>query len=67
MLHQAEYLENSFSDALVFLDGYLKLTNLARSASFTYPFWTVKVTIPGKLGISAPSKEMMFHCHMHLH
>ncbi len=27
----------------------------------------IKATIPGKLGISAPSNGMLFHCHMHLH
>ncbi len=27
----------------------------------------LKATIPGKLGISAPSNGMLFHCHIQMH
>ncbi len=38
------------------------------STTFLYQVdWnTIKATIPGKLGISAASNGLLFHCHMHL-
>ncbi len=47
------------------------------SVHLSYKNWTTffpssegsgfKTTIPDKLGISAPSNGMLFHCHIHLH